>query len=73
MSGSEPGNSKAEAGSSDMDFNLDPDQIKNQDPDKFWDEVTNEAGSLEEELKDGMYTYDQARELGLLDEEESED
>lgn len=73
MSGSEPENSEAEAGSSDMDFNLDSEQIKNQDPDKFWDDVTNQPGSLEEELKDGMYTYDQARELGLLDEEESGD
>ena len=73
MSGSESGKSDAEAGSGDMDFNLDPEQIKNQDPDKYWDEVTNQPGSLEEELKDGMYTYEQAQELGLLDEEESED
>ena len=73
MSGSESGNSEAEAGSADMDFNLDPEQIENQDPDKFWDDVTDKDGNLEEELKDGMYTYDQARELGLLDEEESED
>jgi hypothetical protein len=73
MSGSESGNSEDEAGSADMDFNLDPEQIENQDPDQFWDEVTKKAGSLKDELKDGMYTYDQARELGLLDEEDSKD
>ena len=73
MSGSEAENSESGEGSTDMEFNLDPEQIENQDPDEFWDEVTNISGNLEDEPKEGMYTYDQARELGLLDEDKKDD
>lgn len=73
MSGSEAENSESGEGSTDMDFNLDPEQIENQDPDKFWDDVTSESDSLADEPKEGMYTYDQARELGLLDEDKTDD
>jgi hypothetical protein len=73
MSGSEAENSESGEGSTDMDFNLDPEELQNQDPDKFWDEVTNKSGKLEDEPKEGMYTYDQARELGLLEEDSKDD
>lgn len=44
------------------------DQVKREDAERFWDEAAS-GTSLEEDLGEDFLTYEQAREKGLLEEE----